>query len=66
MPTIFNPNNPNFKNSSAVSIARIPPRKHMFQEDQYQRFFADDVIKTYSDINKNLCPSGHLFQQYDD
>ena len=38
----------------------------MYQEVQYQRFFADDVIKTFSDINENLCPSGYLFQQYDD
>ena len=72
VPTIFDPSNPNFRNSSAcqitspVSIPRKSPRKHLYQEDQYQSFLADDVIKNFSDINKNTCPSGYLFQQYDD
>lgn len=31
-----------------------------------QSFIAADVIKSLSDINKGICPSGHLFQKYDD
>ena len=38
----------------------------MFQEDQYQNFIADDVIKNFSDINESFCPSGYSFQHYDD
>ena len=72
VPTIFDPSNPNFCNSSAcqvtspVSIPRKSPRKRLYQEDKYQSFLADDVIKNFSDINKNICPSGYLFQQYGD
>ena len=71
-PTIFDPSNPNFRNSSdcrvtsPVSIPRKSPRKPVYQEDQYQSFIADDVIKNFSDINKSLCPTGYSFQQYDD
>ena len=38
----------------------------MHQEDPYQSFLADDVIKNFCDINEDLCPSGYSFQQYDD
>ena len=38
----------------------------MYQEDQYQSFLANYVIKNFSDINKNLCSSGYSFQQYND
>ena len=70
VPTIFDPINPNFRNSSAcqvtspVSVPRKSPRKRVYQEYQYQSFFADNVIKNFSDINENICPSGYLFQQY--
>ena len=72
VPIIFDPSNPNFRNSSAcqvtspVSIPRKSPRKLVYQEDQYQSFLADDVIKNFNDINENICPSGYSFQQYDD
>ena len=38
----------------------------MYQEDQYQIFIANYVIKNFSDMNESLCPSGYSFQQYDD
>ena len=72
VPTIFNPSNPNFRNSSAcqvtspVTIPRKLTRKLVYQEDHYQSFLADDVIKTDSDINESLRPSGYSFQKDDD
>ena len=72
VPTMFDPSNSNFQNSSAcqvtspVSIPRKSPRKRSYQEDQYQSFLADDVIKNFSDINEDISPSGYSFQQYDD
>ena len=72
VPTMFDLSNSNFRNSSAfyvispVSIARKLPRKRVYQEDQYQCFLADDVIKNLSDIIENICPSGYLFQQHSD
>ena len=70
--TIFDSSNLNFQNSwasqvtSPISIPRKSPRKRLYQEDQYQSFLAKNVIKTFSDINENLCPSGYSFQQCDD
>lgn len=49
-----------------MSIPRKSPRKRIFQEEQYQTFLADDSIKTLSDINENLTPSGYSFKQKDD
>ena len=52
VPTIFDPNNPDFQNCSAfqvtspASIPRKSSRKRLYQEYQYQSFLADDVIKT--------------------
>ena len=61
VPTIFDSSNPNFRNSSVcqvtspVSIPRKSPRKCVYQEDQYEGFIADNVIKNFSDINESLC-----------
>ena len=69
--TVSDSSNLNFQNSacqvaSPISIPRKSPRKRLYQEDQYQSYLAKNVIKTFSDINGNLCPSGYSFQQYDD
>ena len=54
--TIFDLSNPDFRNSSAyqatspVSIPRKSSRKRVYQEDQYQRFLADNIIKNHQDI----------------
>ena len=67
---IFDPCNPSNSSTcqvtSSVFTPKKPPRKCVYQEDQYQRFLANYVIKTVSNINENLWPSGYLFQQYDD
>ena len=61
VPTTFDSTNPNFRNSSVcqvtspVSIPRKSPRKCVYQEDQYEGFIADNVIKNFSDINESLC-----------
>ena len=71
VPTIFDPSNSNFQNSSdcqvtsPVSIPRKSPRKRVYQEYQYQSYIVDDVIKNFSEINERLCQSGYSFQQYD-
>ena len=41
-------------------------QERVYQEDQYQRFIADNVIKNFTDVNESLCLSGYSFQQYDD
>ena len=72
VPTIFDPKNPNFQNSSAcqvtspVSIPKNHQENACTKNIQYQSFIADDVIKNFSDINKGFCPSGYSYQQYDD
>ena len=54
--TIFDLSNPNFRNSSAcqatspVSIPTKSSRKRVYQEDQYQSFLADNIIKNHQDI----------------
>ena len=67
---IFDPcnpsNSPACQVTSSVFVPKKSPRKCVYQEDQYQRFLADYVIKNVSNVNENLCPSGYLFQQYDD
>ena len=71
MPTIFDPSNIDFRNSSAfqvaspVSVLRKSPRKRVYQEDRHRIFLADDVTNNFSDINENIYPSGYLFQQCD-
>ena len=56
---IFDLSNPNFRNSwacqitSSVSIPRKSSRKCVYQEDQYQSFLVDNLIKNFGDINEN-------------
>lgn len=78
VPTIYNPSDDVIQSSSTssslispasmvrVSIPRKSRRKRIFQEEQYETFLADDSIKTLSNVNKNLTPSGYSFKQKDD
>ena len=67
---IFDPCNPSnslaCQVTSSVLTPKKSPRKCVYQENQYQRFLANYVIKNVSNINGNLGPSGYLFQQYGD
>ena len=45
---------------SPVSVPRKSQRKRV------KSFIVADVIKSFSDINEGICPSGYLFQKYDD
>ena len=72
VPTIFDPSNATIQSSSAshitspVSVPRKSPRKRVFQEEQYETFFANDLIKEFNDINEDLSPLGYSFKQHDD
>lgn len=72
VPTIFDPNINVPSSSSAayhlspVSVPRHSPRKRVYQEDQYQEFVKDDMIKEFGDINETLSPSGYLFNKSND
>ena len=67
VPTIFDPSNPHFHNSSAcqvtllVSVPRKIPRKRVYHEEQYESFIANNVIKNSSEINESLLPLEYSF-----
>ena len=68
VPTIFSP-----KDSPVVSHMKAPrisaprksPKKRLFQEDQYQKFLDDDMIRSYDEIDDTLTPTGYTLTRYD-
>ena len=72
MPKIFDPNKALTGSSSLsnltspVSIPRKSPRKRTYQEDEYEKFLKNDLIKGFTEINETFSPPGYLFKQHDD
>ena len=68
VPTIFSPGSADSPLVShmkvPVSIPRKSPRKRLYQEDQYERFLDQDVIKSFDDINEKMIPSGFVLTRY--
>ena len=48
-----------------VSVPRKSPRKRLFQEDQYQKFLDNDVIKCFDEIDEKLTPTGFTLTKFD-
>ena len=48
-----------------MSIPRKFQKKHIFQEEQLDKFLDYDIIKSFTDFD-TLTPSGYTFTKYDD
>ena len=70
--TIFNPNIQTSECSSSshiispVTVTRRSPRKHIYQDGQYQSFMNYDLINKLSDIEESISPVGFLFKKNND
>ena len=72
VPTIFNPNIQTSECSSSsriispVTVPRRPPRKRIYQDDQYQSFMNYDFINKLSDIEESISLPCFLFKKNND
>ena len=70
VPTIFNPNiqisqcSPSSHIISLVTVPRRSPKRHIYQDEQYQSFMNYDSINKLSDIEESLSLAGFLFVFY--
>ena len=49
-----------------VSVPRRSPRKRLFQEDEYSKFLEADIIRSFSDIDDKLTPSGWSISKFEE
>ena len=72
VPTIFNANIQTSQRISLshiislVAVPRIPPRKRIYQDDQYRSFMNYDLINKLSVIEESLSLAGFLFKKNND
>ena len=72
VPSIFDPENTLSSSSSTINLTspilvpRRSPRKRDYQEDQYDDFLADDLIRGFNDLNESLSPPSYSFKLNND
>ena len=49
-----------------MKVPRKFPRKHIYQDDQYQSFINYDLINKLNDIEESLSADGFLFKENND